>query len=352
VRVRITGSAPGAESWTTVGSSGDLLHAAWLALVDCLEYAIVTRAGLDPTSGDMLPEGAPALAEVAAALKPELDGADRAVLARVAEKRTLDVESADDRALAAHATALGATLFYSFGNFCAVAAHPRWEAVRRVNLLKGRPENQVGSVTTTADRFATLFDWTALPDGLTRERVLALMHEFYALGPMGFRGPAAPGIPGHLTSLDAEVRTTQLIHPGFRCPSNELIGAVIDRIDEEFLFITSANVSKGVTGKLEPAHYDLGGVQADFGAAEGIVLIGHRDEPAVRASYPLYLPMSTSILAFHKLGEEDGEPALVLERHGSLDIPEVRAAAARQGFRVVLADTARERLPSRDAALV
>ena len=178
------------------------------------------------------------------------------------------------------------------------------------------------------------------------------MHEFYALGPMGFRGPAAPGIPGHLTSLDAEVRTTQLIHPGFRCSSNELVRAVLDRIDDEFLFITSANVSKGVTGKLEPAHYDLAGVQADFGAAEGVVLIGHRDEPAVRATYPLFVPMSTSILAFHKLAEDDGEPALILERHGSLDIPETRAAAARQGFGLALAETARERLPSRDAALV
>src|SRR2546421_5122392 len=100
------------------------------------------------------------------------------------------------------------------------------------------------------------------------------MHEFYSLGPMGFRGPAAPGIPGHLTSLDAEARTTQLIAPGFRCSSNNLIGDVISRIEEDFLFITSANVSKGVTGRLEPAHHDLAGVQADFGAADGVVLIG------------------------------------------------------------------------------
>ena len=55
-----------------------------------------------------------------------------------------------DREFAAHATALGAALFYSFGNFCAIAAHPDHHAVVRVNLLKGRPENQVGSVTTTA----------------------------------------------------------------------------------------------------------------------------------------------------------------------------------------------------------
>ena len=79
---------------------------------------------------------------------------------------TLDLADAADRALAARATALGAALFYSFGNFCAVAAHPRRALVVRVNLLKGRPENQVGSVTTTRERFDTLFDWTLLPDGL------------------------------------------------------------------------------------------------------------------------------------------------------------------------------------------
>ena len=34
--------------------------------------------------------------------------------------------------------------------------------------LKGRPENQVGSLTSTRDRFDRLFDWSLLPDGLDR----------------------------------------------------------------------------------------------------------------------------------------------------------------------------------------
>jgi 2-isopropylmalate synthase len=43
VRVRITGSRPDDAPWTTVGCSSDLLHASWLALADCFEYAVLTR---------------------------------------------------------------------------------------------------------------------------------------------------------------------------------------------------------------------------------------------------------------------------------------------------------------------
>jgi hypothetical protein len=121
------------------------------------------------------------LAELAEQLRPGLDEDDRevlAVLARTVWRRTkLDLADQGEREVAARAAALGAALFYSFGNFCAIAAHPRRESVVRVNLLKGRPENQVGSVTTTRDRFQLLFDWSALPDGLSRASVSALMDE-------------------------------------------------------------------------------------------------------------------------------------------------------------------------------
>jgi hypothetical protein len=120
---------------------------------------------------------------------------------------------------------------------------------------------------------------------------------------------------------------------------------------QEFLFVTSANVSSGITGHVEPAHYDMRGIQADFGKTDGVVLIAHRDEASVRASYPEFLPMSTSIIAFHKLArDEGGAPALVLERHGSLGIEIVRAVVARHGFGLVLDEKAKERLPLRDAA--
>lgn len=337
-----------------MGSSSDLLHATWLALADSLEFAVLTRAGVGAGQVELAPrpEGV-ALDELAETLRDGLSAGDREVLARLAEtdwaETRLDLADASDRAFATDATTLGAALFYSFGNFCAIAAHPRFDSVRRVNLIKGRPENQVGSVTTTRDRFHLLFDWDLFPDGLSREAVGALMDDFFALGPMGFRGPAVLGIPGQLTSLDAETRTTQLIGPGYRCPSNELLDEILGRVGEDYLFITSANVSKGVTGRIEAAHYDLAGMQADFGNGDGIVLIGHRDEPSVRASYPRHLPMSTSILAFHKLErDEAGRPAIVLERHGSLGVEDIRELVARHGFALVLADGARERLPLRD----
>ncbi|HUQ22010.1 MAG TPA: citramalate synthase [Gaiellaceae bacterium] len=353
IRVRITGTAPGAERWTTVGSSSDLLHSSWLALIDCLEFAIVTRAGIAPGHPELLPDAGIPVAELAAILQPELRDDDREALDVVAAtdwtRTKRDLADPADRAFAAHATALGVALFYNFGNFCAIAAHPRWDSVKRVNLLKGRPENQVGSLTTTRDRFDRVFDWTLLPAGLDRARVLALMDDFYGLGPMGFRGPAAHHVPGHLTSLDDELRTTQIIGPGYRCASNELVEEILARTGEDFLFITSANVSGGVTGKVEAAHYDLRGMQDDFGGSDGIVLIGHRDEGAARASYSHHLPMSTSILAFHKLAlDEEGRPALILERHGSLGVDDVRAVAGRHEFALVLGEKAHERLPLRD----
>jgi tRNA A37 threonylcarbamoyladenosine synthetase subunit TsaC/SUA5/YrdC len=291
------------------------------------------------------------LRTLAETLRPGEDHDD--VLRALAEtdwrETRLDLADARDRTFAARATAAGAALFCSFANFCAIAAHPHLESVRRVNRLKGRPVDQVGSVSTTRDRIETLFDWDALPGGLTRERVTALIDEFYERGPMGFRGPAAPHIPDHLASSNAGIRTTQIIAPGYRCPSNRLLDEVLELTGEDLVFITSANVSSTVTGSLEAAHYDLAGIQRDFGDKDGIALIGHRDEPAVRARYPEYLPMSTSILAFHQLAADDGSrPALMLERHGSLDAQRVRELADRHGFDLVLGERTRERQPLRD----
>lgn len=257
----------------------------------------------------------------------------------------LDLADADDRTRAARATAEGAALFYSFGNMCAIAARPDVDSVVRVNLMKGRPAGQVGSVTTTRDRIDSLFDWDRLPPEVTRERALALVDELYERGPMGFRGPAKPSVPDHLASQDDGMRTTQIIAPGYRCPSNDLIDEVLDQIGVQFLFITSANVSSTVTGNVEAAHYDLAGMQRDFGDKDGIVMIGHRDEAAVRATYPDHLPMSTSIVAFHKVA---AGPSLVLERHGSLAAEAVRDVVGRHGFGLVLGPTAQKRLPRRE----
>lgn len=345
VRVTVTAKTPQGESFDGAGTAGDLLHASWLAIGSAYRAVVAGRAPATPTRRDY-----PSVRDVAPRLVPDLTEDDLAVIKRVEttdwSTTSLDITSGSDRWFAAQAVDVGATLFYAFGNFCAVAGAPRRQAIERINLQKGRPVNQVGSLTTVKSRFPAVFDWDALPDGLSKEVVLALFDAFFALGPMGFRGPAAPAVPRELASYDAEVRTAQLIGPGYRCPSNDLVDAAIGFIGCDYLFVTSANVSSGVTGAVEPAHYDMAGIQRDFGKEEGVVLIGHRDEGAVRASYPQHLPMSTSILAFHKV--VDG--GLVLERHGSLDVADVAAIVKEFGFDVVLGPGAQERLPTRAAA--
>src|SRR3954447_11786877 len=205
----------------------------------------------------------------------------------------LDIADLADRREAAEATADGAALFYAFGNFCALAARPELESLRAMNALKGRPLDQVGSVTTTPERATRVFDrertrlpWNAL---------VAVIADLHALGPIGVRGPAAESIPEHLTVKDGGVRTVQLISPGDACPSNALVGDVLDLIGEEILYITSANTSSHVSKHTEAAHYEMREIQREFGERDGVVLIGHRNERAIRRQYPRHLPCSTSI---------------------------------------------------------
>src|SRR5215213_8591171 len=109
----------------------------------------------------------------------------------------LDIADLGDRRLAAEATAAGAALFYAFGNFAALAAKPDLESLRAMNALKGRPQDQVGSVTTTPEKSTRVFDWDAVQ--LPWSALIATMADLHALGPIGFRGPAATHIPEHLT---------------------------------------------------------------------------------------------------------------------------------------------------------
>jgi tRNA A37 threonylcarbamoyladenosine synthetase subunit TsaC/SUA5/YrdC len=242
----------------------------------------------------------------------------------------LNLSSEADRRMAAIATSNGAALFYSFGNFCALAALPDRESVRRINHLKGRPLDQVGSVTTDPARARAVFDW----HGLDRARIEAVMDDFLALGPIGLRGPAAAHVPEHLTARG----TVQLISPGYACPSNALIGDILDRASKDILFITSANRSSTVTTQVEAAHCEMRAIRDEFGDRPEAVLIGHPDEHAARLRYPRHLPCSTTIIAFER-------DALVLERHGSLGIDDARAIAARHGLELTVAS--HERVPVR-----
>jgi tRNA A37 threonylcarbamoyladenosine synthetase subunit TsaC/SUA5/YrdC len=247
----------------------------------------------------------------------------------------LNIADPSDRRAAADATANGAALFYGFGNFCALAARPDLETMRRMNSLKGRPLDQVGSVTTTPAHAASVFDWYALR-GLSRRVVTDVMSDLRALGPIGFRGPAAWWIPEHLTLTDGGVRTVQLISPGDACPSNALVDEVLELTGERILYITSANRS----GDGSAAHCEMQEIQRDFGREHRVTLIGHRDEHAVRLAHPHHLPCSTSIVAFHR-------GVLTLERLGSLGAGEIRAVAARRGLALAIGDGAQEHIAVR-----
>jgi hypothetical protein len=253
----------------------------------------------------------------------------------------LDIADLAQRREAAEAAAAGAALFYAFGNFCALAARPDLESLRAINALKGRPLDQVGSVTTTPEKANRVFDWDRV--NIPWSPLVATMSDLHMLGPIGFRGPAAAHIPDHLTVTDAGVRTVQLISPGDRCPSNALVGHVLDLIGEEILYITSANTSSHVSKQLEAAHFEIREIQREFGERPGVVLIGHRNERANRRAYPHHLPCSTSIVAFH-----EGE--LVLERLGSLGADKIAEVANRHDLPLKIGEAARERGPGRTPA--
>ena len=64
---------------------------------------------------------------------------------------------------AAHAIANGGVVTHGFANFYCIVSRPDKNTVVGINRMKGRPDNQVGSVTSTPIRIPELFDWSQLP---------------------------------------------------------------------------------------------------------------------------------------------------------------------------------------------
>lgn len=257
----------------------------------------------------------------------------------------------DDAGFAARALDAGAIVGHAFANFYVITARADAPTVRRVNLMKGRPPGQVGGITAPPAAIRDVWDFGELPSGLNRRRVLKLIDAFFTLGPFGFRGPAAAHVPTHLTFPDGPITTTQLIAPGYSCPANDFLSRSLRATGDEFLSITSANRSRHVTGAEDsPAHWRADGLRAEFGDEPGFLIVEHPDETAARARYPRHLPMSTTILGFHRVEHVPGDrrPHLVLERHGSLPVDDVRAVLDDLGFGLVIGPSARTRPALRD----
>jgi hypothetical protein len=233
----------------------------------------------------------------------------------------------------------------AFGNFYVIVTRPDIMTVRRVNVAKGRPVAQVGSVTTAFDQIPAMYDWSQLPAAVPADRISALMDALWSRGPFGFRGPAAEHVPDHLTQVDQGIRTVQVIAPGRFCPSNRLFARAVDLLGTDLLYITSANRSRHLTGAdEEPAHWQAADLAADFAHVWGFRLLEHPDEAAARAAYPGYLPTSVTLLSFHAVSVDSGRPVLTIDRHGSLPIEEIRPVAHRLGFDVTLGPRAGNRL--------
>jgi hypothetical protein len=251
----------------------------------------------------------------------------------------------------ARALAAGAVVAHAFANFYVITTRPDARTVREVNLMKGRPAGQVGSLTGPPASLTQAWDLGRLPEELPRRTALDLIDSFFSLGPFGFRGPAASWVPAHLSEPDGAIMTAQVIAPGYRCPSNVFLTAARRESGGELLYITSANRSRHLTGAEDsPAHWRADGLCAEFGHEPGFMIIEHDDEAAARSAYPQYLPMSTTILGLHRVERipDDPRPQLILERHGSLPAAPVRRVLAEFGFGLVLGPRARRRLALRD----
>ena len=217
---------------------------------------------------------------------------------------------------AADALADGGVVGHGFANVYAITTRPDADIVQLVNRMHERPTEHVGSITVPPERIPDLYDWTQLPPGLTRRSVLHVVDAFYSSGPFGFRGPAAEHIPPHLTQLEADVVTTQVIAPGYTCPSNDFLARALAAADADVLHIAPAN----------PSHH-----------RPGMTLLDHPDDGTARSRYPGYQATSATILGFHRPVRVAGDrrPQLLLVRRGSLDVHTVRQMLDDLGFGLV-----------------
>jgi len=252
-----------------------------------------------------------------------------------------------DIELAAEALVEGLPVAAGFANFYVIYTRADAATVGQMNVWKGRPPDQTGSIGTTTLRIPTLFDFSKLPSTLTEKRVLDVMEAFLNRGPIGLRGPAASDLPRHMCGQDGDMRTAQTIVPGYKCPSNKLVARAIEQLPERYVYITSANLSHHRTGIEEPAHWKPAPLIFDFRHIVNMQLIRHASEDVAHKEYPGYAEMSTTVVSFHRHATVDGRPALRLERHGSMYVDDVRALLDRFDLGLEIAPSGQERLQER-----
>src|SRR4051794_39010070 len=68
----------------------------------------------------------------------------------------------------------GTVVAHAFANFYAITARGDAETVRRVNVMKGRPPGQVGSIPAPPASLPEVWDLDRLPEPLSRRTALAL----------------------------------------------------------------------------------------------------------------------------------------------------------------------------------
>ena len=200
-----------------------------------------------------------------------------------------------------------------------------------------------------------LLDWSLLPAPLAGHQVFGLLDALLGLGPIGVRGPAAAGVPAHLTQVEGGVRTVQVVSPGHACPSNDFLARALHAAGTDLLAVTAAGRSRPLPAAVEePTHWRAAGLRADFGDDPRLLLLEHRDDREAQARYPAYAPVAPTVLALHAVlpAGAGGRRRLVLERHGSLPAEKVREVVDGFGFDLALGPHARHRLPDRDYAAV
>ena len=83
----------------------------------------------------------------------------------------------------------------------------------------------------------------------------------------------------------------------------------MDLLNEDYLYITSANRSRHVTGADdEPAHYRGSAIKAEFGQEPGFVVLRHPDEEAAQLRYPRFSPKSTTPWLFTSSAVRAADP--------------------------------------------